>query len=144
MNESPHGLYRCFDEGGVLLYIGASINPLSRLGSHSYKVGWFTDIALVKIEKHATRDAAFRAETAAVIAENPKYNIVPKKRENGIAHKTPYPQNLGAESVYVGGNIPIEIKAILDKAKLKTRRSTGNIFACLLLNEYCQRGIDLK
>lgn len=70
-------LYRHYDEAGVLLYVGVSLNALNRLSQHK-ESHWFHDIASVKIEGLPSREDALAAETKAIQAENPLYNIQKK------------------------------------------------------------------
>jgi hypothetical protein len=70
-----HHVYRHYDANDVLLYIGASRSALHRLSEHKTTAHWFWQIATVKIEHFATREDAALAETVAIAAELPLYNI---------------------------------------------------------------------
>ena len=82
-----HQLYRHYDADGALLYIGASQSTLQRLSGHRASSHWFWRIALVKIEHYATREQAAQAETAAIAAEQPLFNI----ERNGKGTRTARP-----------------------------------------------------
>jgi len=69
-------LYRHFDQGGRLLYVGATSNPLQRLTNHKYAASWFDRIARIEIERHPTLEAALAAEAKAIKTEKPEFNIV--------------------------------------------------------------------
>lgn len=67
-------LYRCFDEKGCLLYVGASYHAILRFAQHISSSCWSEDVATITIEKFDSRKAAFDAERAAIQSEGPKYN----------------------------------------------------------------------
>lgn len=75
MDQGPTQLYRHFDANGKLLYIGISLSALHRLAGHKEHSHWFRDIARVEIETYPTRAEALKAERAAILAEQPLYNI---------------------------------------------------------------------
>ncbi|HEX8106722.1 MAG TPA: hypothetical protein VF516_03290 [Kofleriaceae bacterium] len=68
-------LYRYFDGGGVLLYVGISLCAISRLSGHRSSDSWYGEISRVDIEKFPSIDQAKDAERKAIRAEHPKYNI---------------------------------------------------------------------
>lgn len=74
--NDPCQLYRHFAADGKLLYIGISLSAVNRLSQHSEHAPWFREIARVEIEPHPTREAAMKAEVAAIMAERPLYNKV--------------------------------------------------------------------
>lgn len=69
-----HALYRFFDDEGALLYVGISVNPLGRWDQHRAKT-WWRDVRTATIEPCESREAALKAELAAIRAENPQHNI---------------------------------------------------------------------
>lgn len=68
-------VYRLFDAGGGLLYVGCSHSPPVRCKDHSKHKKWWPEVADRTEEWHGTRRAALRAEKAAIETEGPKYNI---------------------------------------------------------------------
>ena len=72
----PTALYRHFDAGGELLYVGISLSPAYRLSQHRDASHWFPRVATVTIEWLPSRDEALRAERAAIQSEHPQCNIV--------------------------------------------------------------------
>jgi predicted GIY-YIG superfamily endonuclease len=76
MTTTPHALYRFFDAGGQLLYVGISLDPGARWKQHRSDKPWWGEVATVTVEPHETRAAVVQAERAAIIAEKPKYNVV--------------------------------------------------------------------
>ncbi len=68
-------LYRHFNNDGRLLYVGISVNPLSRLEEHKNSK-WFASIAKMTVETFATTEEAERAEKLAIKSESPICNIL--------------------------------------------------------------------
>lgn len=68
-------LYRHFDGGGMLLYVGISLNTVARTQQHRAGAKWFDQIARIEIEWYQTRVEAEDAEKAAIQAEAPLHNI---------------------------------------------------------------------
>jgi predicted GIY-YIG superfamily endonuclease len=71
-------LYRLFRSDGLLLYVGISFNPLTRLRQHRRTKAWWSDVCATKtvVEWHRSRAAAEAAEMAAIRREKPLHNIV--------------------------------------------------------------------
>ncbi|WP_395119625.1 hypothetical protein ACFCQI_01550 [Rhodanobacter sp. FW102-FHT14D06] len=67
-------LYRHFDAGGDLLYVGISLSPFHRLAKHKEQSAWFGQVARITIAWLPDRKSARAAEHAAIIAERPKFN----------------------------------------------------------------------
>lgn len=76
-------LYRFWDHNDNLLYVGITISPENRWKQHSKDKPWWSEVARITIEEHPNRKAVLNAERSAIIAENPRYNVVhngPSKR----------------------------------------------------------------
>jgi hypothetical protein len=73
--QQTTALYRHFDEEGVLLYVGISVSPISRLEAHLGRSSWVGRICKVTIERHRTRSDAEIAERTAIETERPMHNI---------------------------------------------------------------------
>jgi hypothetical protein len=86
-------LYRHFDAGGVLLYVGVALSPTYRLSQHRDNSHWFDKIACVEIEQFADRQAALSAERHAIVAENPLHN----KRRPRVDEKNRVTERQGPE-----------------------------------------------
>ena len=69
-------VYRYFDIHGELLYIGLADNPESRLAQHQAEKAWADQIARWETVEYPTRGEAAAAERAAIVGEQPKYNVV--------------------------------------------------------------------
>jgi excinuclease UvrABC nuclease subunit len=74
-------LYRHFDSGGTLLYVGISLSAFQRLAGHRINAHWFEQIKRVEMQTFATRAEAKAAERAAIEKENPLFNIQFSKRQ---------------------------------------------------------------
>lgn len=80
-------LYRFYDDAGGLLYVGITHRIGVRFAAHRGASSWYDLAARVTLERHPTREAALKAEKAAIIAERPRWNVVHNRR---AAHrKTP-------------------------------------------------------
>lgn len=87
-------VYRLYDAGGALLYIGSAYDPQTRAKKHHTKP-WWPQVARREDDWHPSRQAAFAAETDAITAENPTYNRIsgpgpvllppPRRRPGGTA-----------------------------------------------------------
>jgi hypothetical protein len=70
-------LYRFFDAGGDLLYIGKSVNVWSRFTSHRRTSKFYPEAARVELQRgFASAGELDKAEVSAIRAEHPKFNIV--------------------------------------------------------------------
>jgi hypothetical protein len=71
----PHAVYRFFSADDTLLYIGCSTNPFGgRLAHHGATRSWAKEIATVKVKWYPDWASGYKAEAAAILSENPKYN----------------------------------------------------------------------
>jgi excinuclease UvrABC nuclease subunit len=77
-------LYRHFDAGGDLLYVGMSRNAAARLRGHK-NASWYDDIASITIEHFETKAAAADAEWRAIQDEHPKFNKLRYPRKAAAA-----------------------------------------------------------
>ncbi len=78
-DTTPTTLYRLYDEGGDLLYVGISTRPLQRVREHSKGQVWWTEVASQTFQHYPTRTEAAAAELHAIRTENPKHNVVGAK-----------------------------------------------------------------
>jgi predicted GIY-YIG superfamily endonuclease len=81
--SDPHAVYRVFANDGRLLYVGCSIDVLSRVKNHEKNRPWSLEISSVSVEWHKDRDTALVAEKAAIASELPEWNV----------HHRPTPQH---------------------------------------------------
>lgn len=72
--RSPHFVYRAFDEFGILLYIGCTLNVKNRMGSHADKP-WRPFMArLVVSDAYPNLADGRRAEAEAIASERAVFN----------------------------------------------------------------------
>lgn len=81
-----HFLYRHYNENGMLLYVGISLNYLNRTQEHKNNSDWFQEIKNITLEEHPTRQEAIQAEKDAIRNEEPLYNAYrpPPKKEDTL------------------------------------------------------------
>lgn len=70
----PHVVYRAFDEYGLLLYIGCTMDLEQRLTQHRFKASWHQFMARHTVETYPNRAAARDAEQAAIETEGAFFN----------------------------------------------------------------------
>lgn len=68
-------LYRLYDEDDRLLYVGIAFNPRVRCYHHKKHKPWWPSVARREVEWHDNRRQAEAAESAAIAAEKPRYNV---------------------------------------------------------------------
>lgn len=68
-------VYRAFDADKRLIYIGASRSLPQRLAQHRIESWWHPLIARIEVKLYRDMTAAFAAETAAIKAESPAFNV---------------------------------------------------------------------
>lgn len=68
-------LYRLFGQQDELLYVGIASNPGRRFEQHAKDKPWWSDVERVTLEHRKDRKEALAAESAAIAAEQPRYNI---------------------------------------------------------------------
>jgi predicted GIY-YIG superfamily endonuclease len=76
LDDHRTALYRLFDEGGVLLYIGISHQPEVRFEQHSKLKEWWPRVARREVEWFDDRPTAAKTEEEAVRAEDPEFNRI--------------------------------------------------------------------
>jgi predicted GIY-YIG superfamily endonuclease len=68
-------VYRAYDAEETLLYVGCTDKPQRRRRQHESKSEWYRDAVRWTFEEYQTREAGLAAESAAIVAEHPIYNI---------------------------------------------------------------------
>lgn len=76
INERPHVLYRFFDAGGDLLYVGVTNDPGRRWSRHASDKPWWNEVDRIEIDRYPDRTSVLAAERKAVQDERPRYNVV--------------------------------------------------------------------
>jgi hypothetical protein len=75
VNVERYAVYRCYADGGQLLYVGETGELGTRFASHAQKL-WFTQVRGITLEWYADELDALNAERRAIHVEHPKYNVV--------------------------------------------------------------------
>jgi len=73
-------VYRIYNKSKKLLYVGVSLNALSRYYDHLRTTKWAKESAYIKIQHFSSRDEALKEEKEAIRKEAPKFNITYNKR----------------------------------------------------------------
>jgi DNA-binding transcriptional regulator YiaG len=68
-------VYRHYDAGGRLLYVGMTLKPIQRLEYHRYTSSWVGEIRTIKIQPCANRGEAIAFEREAIRNESPLFNF---------------------------------------------------------------------
>lgn len=76
LDDHRTALYRLFDEGGVLLYVGITVNPEERWVDHERTKSWWPQVAEKRIAWLDDRPTALTAELRAIKTEHPLHNVV--------------------------------------------------------------------
>lgn len=71
---SAHYVYRCYDESGRLVYVGATRSVFARMESHRAKSWWAPTVARVTAKVYPSKVAALAAERAVIAEELPRWN----------------------------------------------------------------------
>ncbi len=71
---ADHVLYRLFDEGDRLLYVGITLSPADRFAAHRADKTWWNDVATIRLQHLPDRESLEEAEREAIQVEDPRYN----------------------------------------------------------------------
>lgn len=72
--NSPHHVYRCFDEAGRLVYIGSTADLQGRLDTHRKTSWWAPTVVKVKATWYPDGTSAREEERRAIRDEVPRWN----------------------------------------------------------------------
>ena len=81
---APCALYRLYNADHDLIYVGASVAPIARLSEHVGRAEWGRTAATMTMAWFPSRQEAFEAERAAILAERPMFNSAGRKHRGGI------------------------------------------------------------
>jgi predicted GIY-YIG superfamily endonuclease len=73
--EKRTALYRFYDAGGVLLYVGITNNVARRLRQHTKDKAWFAQVQYQSVAWYDSEWHARQAEKQAIRGETPRHNI---------------------------------------------------------------------
>lgn len=103
-------LYRHFNNGGELLYVGISLRAVERLLEHIGGSPWRHEIASFTIEWFESREAALDAERIAIKSENPIFNKTHSTRPKPAPNPEPLVPS-AMMSVDAPDGVVVEIKS---------------------------------
>ena len=70
-----HQVYRFYDRGGRLIYVGQAACAISRARGHRSEAPWFHRVEFWTIEDCETKADALVREQTAIVTEHPMFNI---------------------------------------------------------------------
>lgn len=70
----PTAIYRLYDNGGALLYVGKSVNPPFRWEDHAKHDAWWTEVASKTLEWFTKPNIATIEHRKAIQTESPAHN----------------------------------------------------------------------
>jgi predicted GIY-YIG superfamily endonuclease len=73
--RQPHYVYRCYDSTDRLIYVGCTVNPVSRLREHRKNTWWAGQIARTRLIVFPDRTHALAKEREAIATEQPRWNV---------------------------------------------------------------------
>ena len=73
--EKRTALYRFYDDQGELLYVGITNDPWRRWRQHVLAKPWYPQVKHQAVTWYGSEPQARKAETRAIRAERPKFNI---------------------------------------------------------------------
>lgn len=77
--QGSYAVYRCFDSGDYLLYVGISGDHRRRFDAHANTKDWWGRVARIELAWYRTRADAVLAESIAIATEDPHYNIAGRR-----------------------------------------------------------------
>lgn len=81
----PAWVYRPFDAEGGLLYIGVSKDFGGRWKKHAQTQPWWPEVRHMTTTWYPDEASAYAAETEAILAEKPRWNIAKTRPRRGAA-----------------------------------------------------------
>jgi hypothetical protein len=116
-------LYRFYDADDRLLYVGISERGPERWRAHRKDKPWWTEVVRTTTEHYDNRAAALEAERAAIIAEQPAYNVV----HNRGCVATSMPAAPGQQRAHTGAAYCQRSEAIYEVCTRRGFRTTTDL-----------------
>lgn len=89
ISGEPTAVYRFYDRGGALLYVGISCNLGTRWGKHAADKTWWPLVTKRTVVMYGSRE---EAESTAILTESPIHNVAgrePRPKPKRPSRKTP-------------------------------------------------------
>lgn len=84
-------LYRAYDDRDRLLYVGISDGEFIRLAQHAASAPWTMYAVKVTLQRYRLRHDAERAEAAAILGEDPVWNVRGRPAKRFLQWMAAYP-----------------------------------------------------
>jgi hypothetical protein len=102
IHNAEHALYRFFGAGGVLLYVGLTVQLPIRLRDHHRGRAWWSEVERMTVQRYPGRPEVIAAERLAIINEKPKYNIQHNGSKGKIVAAEPEQEDIIISKTFVG------------------------------------------
>lgn len=124
---APVAVYRFYDAGDRLLYVGIAKTPYSRWKSHQ-RQDWWQHVARSDVQWFSSRAEAEAAETAAIQAEEPLLNIRGAGLEKWRATRPSYPRDTNKWSYAdVAAHLGVTLRTIYSYKKRDLPAPDGHL-----------------
>lgn len=84
-------LYRAYDDRDRLLYVGISDGEFIRLAQHAASAPWTVYAVRITLQRYVSRADAERAESAAILGEDPVWNVKGRPTARFLQWMAAYP-----------------------------------------------------
>lgn len=74
--DDPTALYRLYGDDDVLLYVGITHSPASRMSAHAVTQPWWPEVTRKTMVWYSDRTEAAKVEQTAIRAESPRHNTM--------------------------------------------------------------------
>lgn len=79
-----HAVYQHISSEGLVIYVGASADPATRMKQHRASSKWWGDVSSVNMSWHKNQEAALNKEAWEIFVHQPKFNK--RKALSRVAH----------------------------------------------------------
>lgn len=127
-DHQPTQLYRAFDADDVLLYVGISLNVVTRMKQHLKDSSWFLKLRRLEVELFGSRAEALAAEAVAIRTERPLFN---KMLNGDLVSQVIPPSKASAEHWrdYFSWSVRrVAIRHLLTRARVGRGALAGRVF----------------
>lgn len=89
ITDEPTAVYRLYDSGGTLLYVGITNSLPVRFAQHAAEKSWWPQVAQKTAVLYGSRTEAEKAELTAIRTESPVHNIAGRGPSRQPKYKLP-------------------------------------------------------
>jgi excisionase family DNA binding protein len=135
----PHyTVYRLYDEGDTLLYVGCTGRSMVRIKQHEARTPWFAEVAKIEIEHFGNDvDAAFEREQMLIGSLNPRHN----RSKPSPAPMLPIKTLPGSYVTDNGGSADEDYMALSEAARFLGLKHSGTLRAAIVAGKI--RGVKV-